>query len=173
MVTVRLDPDELEYVRGVAEEVTTRRMGAPEPAMAHKRTPEQNFDYTYRAFAAEYAVAKYLDQPWLENYGGPAGFDVAPNIEVRNTVPNRQLYIKARELHAGPYSKPPHTRYVLTYSTEPDTVTLIGYITAGDAVKCINPYKPSNGAILGYLIGREYLLPITELRELLAVDHGR
>lgn len=159
MVTIKLKPDDLEYVYRVAHEVAQRRQNHPENAMAHKRTYAENLAYNQRAYAAELAVAIYTDGVWFSHYGGPGGFDVSPYIEVRNTTPGRNLYIKAREFEPGDYEKPPYTRYFLTYSDDdPGTVKIVGWLPLYEALEHLRPHE-HNGRLYGYTVAADLLWP--------------
>lgn len=161
MVTVTLSQADRDRADLEADERYNRTVGiGNEPSMIHKRTPTEQHAIWRRSCAAELAVAIHLDAEWLTGYNGPASFDVAPYIEVRSTRPGGSLYIKNRELQAGPYEKPPYTRYFLTWIGDNlEMVTLAGWITLGDAIRHLTPHD-HQGRRYGYWVDQRHLWPV-------------
>ena len=165
---LEIDPGGLKLVRRVVDDLIARRAGTSEPSMVHLPKGAEKHDLLMRAFSAELMVSGYLGQEWQIDYTGPNGFDVAPNIEVRNTQPGRALYIKHRELVPGPYEKPPHTRYVLTWTgDDPTKIALVGWLTLEQAIEDARTHEVGD-KVYGYLVPAENLWPIERLKNALA-----
>lgn len=163
----RLDSATMREVDEVARRTQDRVEGRPQPSIAHPAEGDRNLDVRRRALAAEAAVAYYLGQEWLRDYTGPKSFDVAPNIEVRNTTPGRALYIKRREVIEGPYEKPASARYVLTWTgNDPTQIGIVGWITLGDAMLEASLHE-ADGKVYGLLFPAHRLRKMGELRDAL------
>ena len=159
MVTIHLSAEEMTRVRTAAARKMDETYTWSQPSMIHKRTDDEQLDIWVRSCAGELAVAKYTGGEWIDRYDGPDGFDVTPYIEVRTTTPGRNLYIKQRELLAGPYGKPPYTRYFLTYSDDdPGIVQIVGWLPLYEALPHIQPHEHS-GELYGYTVAADLLWP--------------
>ena len=163
MIVELTDAQQAEVV-AVVNRKQRETEGTAQPSMARKRTPTEQRDLVLRAYAAECAVAMYLGQPWLSDDKGAKSFDVWPNIEVRNTKPGRQLFIKAREVEPGPYQKPPLTRYVLTWTGDDwHRIGLIGWMSLDEIMSGEATTYSVNDRVYGYMVRPDRLWHIERL----------
>jgi hypothetical protein len=164
---VELDQASMKLINRLVDQVQARRAGTSQESMAFAIHGDEKRDLMVRAYGAELAVSRLLGQEWNHDYTGPKGFDVAPNIEVRNTRPGRALYIKRREVIQGPYEKPASARYVLTWTGDDLTkVGIVGWITLGDALEEATVHQVDD-KIYGLLFPAHRLRPIERLQDAL------
>lgn len=168
MVTVTISETQFDEAQKIGHEKTRRLTGRPEPSMVNHQPARGHLLIHIGTVVAEMAVAQYLNQPWIgDTYNGPAGFDVAPNIEVRSTDPKLGLYIKNREVTKTNYQKPPSANYVLTWFTNNNrTVHLVGFMRLDYALSASRPHR-NNAQTMGYIVDHDSLWPIERLYDAL------
>jgi len=168
MVTVTISVESFEHAQTLGHKVTRDTEQRIEPSMVNKEPTRGRLINNIGSIVAEMAVAQYLNRRWLgDEYNGPAGFDVEPNIEVRTTDPKLGLYIKHREVTKTPHEKPPSANYVLTWFTQNNrTVHLVGFMRLDYALSASKPHK-HNGKTMGYIVDHDSLWPIERLYDTL------
>ena len=164
MVTVTITVESFERAQKLGHKVTRDTEKRIEPSMVNKEPVRGRLLNNIGSIVAEMAVAQYLNRRWLgDEYTGPAGFDVEPNIEVRTTEPKLGLYIKHREVNKTAHEKPPSANYVLTWFTENNrTVHLVGFMRLDYALSASKPHR-HNGQTMGYIVDYDDLWPIERL----------
>ena len=169
MVTVTLNDDDYQLAVRIGSQRHKTMNGTSQPSMPIIFEPAEHLIQNIRSTAAEIAVARYLDTQWLgEQYGGPLGYDVFPNIEVRTRNVGKGLYIKDREVQPGKYRKKPADRFVLVWQTDNfQQFQLPGFIQLDYGWSRAEPWR-KDGKLWGWQVNINDLWPIEKLKQTIA-----
>lgn len=167
MVTVTItDADyELAIKSGTVRHETLSR--SKQSSMPVIFAPEEHLIQNIRSTAAEIAVARYLNREWLgAQYGGPLGYDVAPNIEVRTRPQGKGLYIKDREIQPGRWQKKPGDLFILVWQNDDDfkRFDIIGGLQLDYAWRASDPWR-KDGKLWGWQVPHDHLWRIEKIKE--------
>lgn len=161
---IRVTISDLDYERAVETGKERHRTLSlsKQSSMPVIFSPEEHLIQNIRSTAAEIAVARHLGREWLgADYGGPLGYDVAPNIEVRTRPNGKGLYIKDRELQPGRWQKKPGDLFILVWQNDADfkTFDIIGGMQLDYAWRQAEPWR-RDGKLWGWQVDHRDLWSI-------------